>query len=288
MQKIWIAGASGMLGSHVQRLLKKKEISFIANDYPEVDITDLDTVTSFVSSENISHIINCAAYTQVDQAEIEKEKAYKINAIGPYHLGIAAKKQGARVVHFSTDYVFDGKEHSPYTEEHYCTPLGVYGMSKLAGEIKLLEEHRQACVIRTSWLFGFPGKNFVQTMMRLMKEKEELQVVSDQVGRPTYCEDLAEAALMLLEEEGVYHFANSQETSWYTFATEIHRQMQENGFISVAKNITPILSYDYPTLAQRPMYSTLCTKKIEEHLGIIPRPWQEALKDYLTLLKQAV
>jgi dTDP-4-dehydrorhamnose reductase len=286
MKKIWICGASGMLGSHFTRLLAQRKISFIANDSQQIDILQLDTVSDFVRTQKISHIINCAAYTQVDQAETEQKQAYLVNAIGPHNLGIAGRRHGARVVHFSTDYVFDGKGRAPYTEEHTCTPAGAYGMSKLAGEMKLLDEHQHSCIIRTSWLFGLPGKNFVETMLRLMQEKEQLRVVSDQVGRPTYCQDLAETVLDLLDEEGVFHFANAFETSWYQFAKEIYRQGKELNYHLKSCTIEPIATRDYPTPAKRPNYSTLSTKKIEQHLGLIPRPWQEALSDYLVNYKR--
>lgn len=285
MKKIWICGASGMLGSHFKRLLTQRQISFVANDSKEVDITNLDCVSDFVRIQKISHIVNCAAYTQVDKAEAEQKQAYLVNAVGPHNLGIAGRRHGARVLHFSTDYVFDGKSHIPYTEEHYCTPTSAYGMSKLAGEIKLLDEHCHSCVIRTSWLFGIPGKNFVETVLRLMNEKEQLRIVYDQVGRPTYCQDLAEIALELLDEEGIFHFANAFETSWFQFAKEIHRQAKELEFPMKVKTFEPIPAHEYPTGAKRPAYSTLNTKKIEGYLGITPRPWQEALSDYLINFK---
>jgi dTDP-4-dehydrorhamnose reductase len=284
--KIWLCGADGMLGSHFKRLLKALKIPHIANDYQQIDITQLDDVSDFVRVQKTTHIINCAAYTQVDKAENEQKQAYLVNAVGPHHLGVAARRHGAHVIHFSTDYVFDGKGRTPYTEEHSCTPIGAYGMSKLAGEIKLLDEHAHACIIRTSWLYGWPGKNFVETMLRLMGEREELRVVSDQVGRPTYCQDLALATLKLLNEEGIFHFANTSETSWYQFAKEIHKQAKELGFPLKLKKIDPISTEEYPTPAQRPAYSTLSTKKIEQKLGGSPRSWQEALNEYLTLYKQ--
>ncbi|WP_068471357.1 dTDP-4-dehydrorhamnose reductase [Candidatus Protochlamydia phocaeensis] len=286
MKKIWICGAAGMLGSHFTRLLTKRAIPFVANDHQQIDITQLEMVSDFVRTQKISHIINCAAYTQVDKAEVEQKQAYLINAVGPHYLGIAGRRHGARVVHFSTDYVFDGKGRAPYTEEHTCTPMGAYGMSKLAGEVKLLDEHEHSCIIRTSWLFGLPGKNFVDTMLRLMQERDQLRIVSDQIGRPTYCQDLAEATLDLLDEEGIFHFANAFETSWYQFAKEIYRQGKELNFPLKSCAIEPIQTEDYPTPAKRPAYSTLSTKKIERHLGRMPRPWQEALYDYLTTFKR--
>ena len=285
MTKIWLCGAFGMLGSHVKRLLSKKKTSFLANDHKEIDITDLEAVSDFVRVQKITHVINCAAYTQVDLAEKEQKQAYLVNAVGPHNLGIAGRRHGARVLHFSTDYVFDGKARSPYTEEHTCTPLGAYGMSKLAGEIKLLDEHQKACIIRTSWLFGYPGKNFVDTMLQLMGEKEQLRVVSDQVGRPTYCQDLAETAWEMLDTEGLFHFANAFETTWHQFAAEIHKQASAMGFPLKLKKLEPIKTNEYPTPAQRPAYSVLNTKKIEQHLGRTPRSWREALSDYLVQVK---
>jgi dTDP-4-dehydrorhamnose reductase len=286
-KKIWICGAAGMLGSHFQRLLTERQIPFVANDYKELDITQLDPVSDFVRKQQISHIINCAAYTQVDKAEEEQKQAYLINAMGPHHLAIAARRHGAKLIHFSTDYVFDGSSRLPYTEEHVCAPIGAYGMSKWAGEVKVLNEHSRSCVIRTSWLYGLPGKNFVETMLRLMNEREALRVVSDQIGRPTYCQDLAEAALDLLEldQEGVFHFANSSETSWYQFAREIYSQAKEVGFPLKVQLIESITTKDYPTPAKRPAYSTLSTKKLEQVLGRTPRTWKEALRDYLVKYK---
>lgn len=285
MKKIWLCGSKGMLGSHFDRLLRERQNLFVATTKDEVDITDLESTSHFVREQRITHIINCAAYTQVDKAESEQKEAYVINAIGPYHLGVAAKRHRARVLHFSTDYVFDGKGKVPYKENHPCSPINAYGMSKLAGEMKLLEEHEHACVIRTSWLFGFPGKNFVETMLRLMREKERLSIVYDQVGRPTYCQDLAEAALDLLDEEGIFHFANTFQTSWFQYAQEIERQARHLHFPLKVDGIEPISSKKYPTPAERPVYSTLDTHKIESILGRKIRPWQEALHDYLLLLK---
>lgn len=285
MKKIWVCGAGGMLGSHFTRLLTQRNIPFVANDHSQVDITKLEAVSKFVKAQKISHIINCAAYTQVDKAESEPKETYTVNALGPHHLAIAARKQGAQLIHFSTDYVFDGKGRVPYTEEGQCSPLGLYGMSKLAGEMKVLGELETACIIRTSWLYGLPGKNFVATMLNLMKDREQLRVVSDQIGRPTYCEDLAEAALALLDHSGIFHFANSTETSWYEFAREIHRQAQELGFPLKVKQIDPISTQEYPTPAQRPGYSTLSTQKYEKVTGRAPRIWQEALRDYLKKYK---
>lgn len=283
--KIWVCGAAGMLGSHFRRLLTDRNIPFIANGHQQVDITQLDPVSDFVRIQKITHIINCAAYTAVDKAEEEQKQAYLINAVGPHYLGIAGRRHGARVIHFSTDYVFDGKGRIPYTEESLCAPETAYGMSKVAGEIKLQDEHERSCIIRTSWLYGLPGKNFVETMIRLMSEKEHIRVVADQRGRPTYCHDLAEATLELLNETGVFHFANAYETTWYHFAQEIYKQAKAMGFPLKVQEIEAIVTREYPTPAKRPAYSTLATKKIEGTLGRFIRPWTEALNDYLKTYK---
>lgn len=282
MKKIWICGALGMLGSHFKRSLEKDPlISFVATDYQEIDITQLEQVSEFVRMQQITHILNCAAYTQVDRAEEEEKQAYIVNAIGPHNLSIASRRHGARLIHFSTDYVFDGEHRKPYTEQTSCNPIGAYGRSKLAGEIKILNEYEEVCIIRTSWLFGFPGINFVSKMLQLMYERDTIAVVSDQVGRPTYCGDLVHATLNLLEEKGIYHFANASETSWYLFAEEILKQAKQLGYPLKTKIIEPVSSANYKTNAKRPFYSTLNTSKIEKKLPKSLRTWKEALKDYL-------
>lgn len=285
MKKIWITGVNGMLGSHLKRLLDTQKIAYIATTHQEVDITDLDLVSDVIRIQKITHVVNCAAYTKVDQAENEQKQAYQVNAIGAHHLAIAGRRHGARIIHFSTDYVFDGKSHFPYTEDAILSPIGAYGISKMVGEVKLLEEHEHTCVIRTSWLFGDTGHNFVTTMLKLMAEKEELKIVNDQIGRPTYCQDLAEATLALLEEEEIFHFANSQETTWFKFAEEIYRQAQSMDFDLKVKQLIPISTQEYPTLAKRPQYSVLNTNKFEQLLNKPIRPWQEALKDCLIQLR---
>lgn len=286
-RRVWICGANGMLGSHFQRLLGEKQIPFLANGHRQIDITDRDAVAAFVRVQKITHIINCAAYTQVDKAESEPEFAYKANAMGPAHLGLAARKYGARVIHFSTDYVFNGFGKQPYKEEQICSPLGAYGMSKLAGEVKLLDVLPEACIIRTSWLFGHPGKNFVDTMLKLMSQRDSLRIVVDQIGRPTYCQDLADAALEMLDLPGLFHFANQGETSWFDFASEIQRQALDRGVLIKPCALEPIPTSGYPTPAKRPAYSSLNTNKIEQQLGRCPRSWQAALSDYLLLYQQS-
>lgn len=282
--KIWLPGGSGMLGSHFQRLLAKKHIPFVVTNSQDVDIGHEGAVEDFVKREKIDQIINCAAYTQVDKAESESEQAYRVNAMGPENIGKAARKHNIKaVIHFSTDYVFDGNNQSPYREDHLCDPIGVYGKSKWEGEQRLLDAYPEACIIRTSWLYGMPGKNFVETMLRLMAEREVLRVVHDQVGCPTYCEDLAEVSLKMLGQAGLFHFSNCNQTSWHEFAQEIYRQAHSMGYPLKVQKIEPIRSEEYPTPAKRPAYSTLDTHKISKALGNSPRGWQEALRDYLTM-----
>lgn len=281
--KIWITGRKGMLASHFNRLLVRRDLPFVSTGKEEVDITSESAVRSFVKDNQITHIINCAAYTQVDKAESEADAAFQINAKGPENLG----KSGAKVIHFSTDYVFNGKNVVPYREEDVCAPLGVYGTTKREGEKKLLEVNpTKACIIRTSWLYGAPGKNFVDTMIRLMEERETLRVVQDQVGCPTYCQDLAEATLQMLDEAGIFHFANSNQTSWFEFSKEICKQAKEAGWSLKVNSIEPIQTHEYPTPAKRPAYSTLSTDKVAHLLGGKPRPWQDALKDYILLKRE--
>ena len=271
----------GMLGSHFRRLLKDRSLDFIATGQ-EINIADEKLVSDFVVKEKPSHIINCAAYTNVDQGESEPQKAERSNSIGPAVLGKISHQNSIKLVHFSTDYVFNGKKNIPYREEDLCAPLGAYGRSKHAGELNLLKENEKACIIRTSWLFGFPGKNFVETILKLLQEKESLRVVSDQLGRPTYCQDLAEAALQLIDQSGIFHFANSSQTSWHAFAEAIREQALLRDLPIKTQKIEAITTAEYPTKAMRPTYSTFDTTKYEQFTKMTPRPWKEALNEYLS------
>ena len=263
----------------------------------ELDITDAARVDAYAETNGFTHVINCAAYTAVDRSESEEAAAYAVNAAGPHHLARAAARADAALLHVSTDYVFDGNARQPYREGDLCNPLGVYARSKREGELRVLETRsegrsdRPVYILRTSWLYGEGGSNFVATMLRLMAERRELRVVADQRGRPTYTRDLAEAVLKLLGLEvgaaapvpdgGVYHFANRGETSWHEFATAILDLGRQRGHRLVTQSIEAITSADYPVPAPRPAYSVLATEKIEAALGYAPRPWQDALGDYL-------
>lgn len=281
--KIWICGHEGMLGQHFLAHVQEKQIPFVVSDRDAVDITNLSQVLDFMQKHTISHIVNCAAYTAVEQAEKEPLTAYATNANGPKHLATAAKKSGAYLLHFSTDYVFDGKASSPYRETDFCNPLNIYGISKRAGEIKLLDTYDKSCVIRTSWLFGGKKSHFVQKVLQLLQERQELSFVDDQIGCPTYCVDLAEAALILLlrGETGLFHFANQGETSWFLFAKEIQAEALNLGWHFQCTSLKPIPSSHYPAQAKRPVYSCLDTTKIEKILKTPPRNWKEALSNDL-------
>ena len=264
-----ITGCKGQLGTELSRLLPNA----ICADVDVLDITDENAVQNFVRDNNIYVIINCAAYTAVDKAESDIELATKINIDGPRNLA----KTGAKIIHISTDYVFDGTGHMPYTTDEKTNPVSVYGKTKLAGEIAVLENNSVAVVIRTAWLYSPYGNNFVKTMRRLGGEKTEINVVSDQIGTPTYAADLADAIVkiipqMNIENSGIYHFTNEGVCSWYDFANEII------GLSNLNCLVNPIKSSQYPTPAARPFYSVLDKDKIKSVFGINIKHWKDGLK----------
>ena len=276
LDKVLITGSKGQLGTELSKLLPDA----ISTDVPELDIANLSAVHQLVKEHNISTIVNCAAYTAVDKAEDDVELATKINVLGPENLA----KTGCRIVHISTDYVFDGKGYKPYTPEDPTNPVSVYGKTKRAGELSLLQNAKEAVIIRTAWLYSPYGNNFVKTMQRLGAEKENVNVVADQVGTPTYAADLAKAIVCILPQIdektcGIYHYTNEGVCSWYDFATEI---MDQSG---LKCQVHPIPTSAYPTKAQRPFYSVLDKSKIKNTFDIKIRHWKNALisslKNYL-------
>lgn len=264
-----ITGSKGQLGTELSKLLPDA----ICADIDILDITDENAVKNFVHDNNIDVIINCAAYTAVDKAETDIELATKINVDGPRNLA----KSGAKIIHISTDYVFDGTGHRPYNPDEKTNPVSVYGKTKQAGEVAVLENADVAVVIRTAWLYSPYGNNFVKTMRRLGAEKDSLNVVADQIGTPTYAADLADAIVKIIpqitsENSGVYHFTNEGVCSWYDFANEI---MELSNLECV---VNPIKSSQYPTPAARPFYSVLDKDKIKQVFGINIKHWKDGLQ----------
>ena len=272
-----ILGAHGMLGTAFKKMLDGHKLTHTALSSQECDITNRDAVFSAINRRDI-FCINCAAYTKVDLAESEKEKAFQVNATGVKNIAEACAKHGVALIHFSTDYVFDGKKKSGYAEADTPHPLSVYGESKLAGEkaVEAMMGRTPYYIVRTSWLYGPNGKNFVATIARLLKEKPELKVVNDQFGSPTYTMHLALAVLQnfLFPQEllasGIYHLTNSGTTTWYEFAKEIAALTES------ATPVLPITTEEYPLPAKRPHYSTLINTKLSQL-----KDWKVALKNFL-------
>ena len=272
---ILVVGADGMLGRDMLALIGAAGRGV---DIGEIDITSLESTERVIRTLKPEAVINCAAYTDVDGCETNVETAMQVNGEGVAHLAMATREIGARLVHVSTDYVFDGGKGRPYVEDDAPCPLGVYGESKLAGELNagFNPDH---LIVRTQWLFGLHGKNFVETMLRLAVEKDELSVVDDQIGSPTWTVDLSHAVLALLKTDhrGIYHAANSGFCSWNGFAQAIF----EEAGLSV--RVHGMTTDELNRAARRPLYSTLDCSKLEQDTGFRPQPWRSALKMYLQL-----
>ena len=277
MANILVTGADGQLGSELKKIAFSPLDEVFFTDVAELDITDKKAVEDYVSRNDIDTIVNCAAYTAVDRAEEESDRAELINVRAVENLADVAMREGCLLVHVSTDYVFDGMASEPYTEKSVVNPQTVYGCTKLAGERAIKRSGCLAIIIRTAWLYSEFGNNFVKTMLRLAEEKGELNVVSDQVGTPTYAADLAAAIVHVLaddcvaEKTGIYHFSNEGICSWYEFAQEIMRLSGEKC------KVNAIATVDYPTKAHRPAYSVLDKTKIKEKFGVSVPEWKEAL-----------
>jgi dTDP-4-dehydrorhamnose reductase len=277
--KVLLTGSKGQLGScFCDRLPAGWDV--LATDSDSLDITDLARVKQVVADYRPDAIVNAAAYTAVDKAETENELAARINEQGPKNLAQAAAEAGCRLIHVSTDYVFDGQAKAPYREADVTNPLGVYGKTKLDGEIAVAGAHPEAIIIRTAWVFSEYGNNFVKTMLRLAKDRDVLGIVADQRGCPTYAGDIAQAIIDLLQrraEGGVYHFCGDKEVSWSEFAEAIFAAAMAQGLLEKSPQVNGITTEQYPTPAKRPAYSSLDCEKIER-LGISRSDWMNALK----------
>ncbi|MBA3025016.1 MAG: dTDP-4-dehydrorhamnose reductase [Sulfurimonas sp.] len=284
MMNILVTGSKGQLGSEIQELASEYAYNFFFTDRNNLDITDVNAIKTFAEKNAINAIVNCGAYTAVDKAETDEVNANAVNHLAVSNLAQIAKEKNIILIHVSTDYVFDGKNFKPYTEDDTTNPNGVYGKTKLDGENALKEINPpNAVIIRTSWVYSSYGANFVKTMLRLGKEKESLGVIYDQVGTPTYARDLAKAILDILpniknEKVEIYNYSNEGVLSWYDFAKEIMRMAKLNC------HINPIETKEYPTPAQRPHYSLLNKSKIKKEFSLNIPYWKDSLDECLIKL----
>ncbi|MHC6203922.1 dTDP-4-dehydrorhamnose reductase [Breznakiellaceae bacterium SP9] len=288
---IWLIGCKGMLGQELALLLEKRNMPFTGTD-SETDITDKNALTKFTHGKKISWVINCAAYTAVDKAEDDEDICRRLNAAGAANIAETAQQIGARFIHISTDYVFDGRALCPYKEEDAPNPIGVYGRTKRNGEEKVLMLHKSPYIIRTAWLYGKQGNNFVRTMLRLMTEKESLNVVNDQKGTPTWARDLASVIITLIEKNkirplppGFYHFTDRGECTWFEFARAIYDEGRKLNILTKECQILPCTSGEFPAKVKRPLYSVLDKSKISAALNVTIPFWEESLKNCLTEIK---
>ena len=287
--RVLITGSNGQLGSEIKKLATNySKLDFIFKDLPELDICNFEALQAFILDHKINVVINCAAYTAVDKAEEDAEIAERVNSMGVLNLVNALQTVNGKLIHISTDYVFDGDHFLPYKETDPVSPIGVYGETKRAGELAVINCDIDSIVIRTSWLYSSYGNNFVKTMLRLGNEKENLRVIFDQVGTPTYARDLANTCLEILckntsenisKKGNLYHYSNEGVTSWYDFAISI---MELGGMDCKVK---PIQTKDYPALAKRPHYSVLNKSKIKIDFKIEISYWRDSLKDCIEKIK---
>lgn len=282
---VMVTGANGQLGKELRQLESQwPQFEFLFLSREDLPIHHFELVRNFFKAAHPSYLINCAAYTAVDKAEQEKDLAYQINAEAVGVLAAVCKEYHCRFVHVSTDYVFDGTGNKPYTEEDITEPQCVYGASKLEGEKQALAFNPASIIIRTSWVYSSFGKNFVKTILQLLREKPSIRVVGDQVGSPTYATDLAKVILEVISSKnwksGIYNFSNDGVISWFTFAKAIAE------LAGIATPIESISTSEYPTPAKRPAWSVLDTSKIKATYGVEVRDWKEGLKDCLVLLNK--
>ena len=280
---ILITGANGQVGHEFQYLSKASDFNFIFVDIAELDITDNAAVLNFFRNKNIDFCVNCAAYTAVDKAESEPEIAEKVNVTGAKNLAEGCALKDIPLIHLSTDYVYHNQQNTPFKEHDETNPQGVYAKTKLDGDEIALKTNPKTIILRTSWVYSSYGKNFVKTMLRLGPERDELTVIFDQIGTPTYARDIAKSILEILpsleqKSPGIYHLSNEGVTSWYDFAVAIF------DLKGIECRVKPIETKDYPTPAKRPHFSLLNKAKIKADFGLEIPHWRESLRDCLELL----
>jgi dTDP-4-dehydrorhamnose reductase len=293
--KLLITGAAGQLGKvFVSELKANREIQFSAYSRGDLDVTCVDEAQTVIARERPDFVINTAAYTQVDLAESEKDNAFLVNETGPANLAEVCKRLDIPLVHFSTDYVFDGSKKSPWNEHDATAPLGIYGASKLAGEKAITQIHSKHLIFRTSWVFSEYGHNFVKTMLHVGSMREKMKVVDDQKGKPTAAREIVRLILAILpkvdNQWGIYNLAQPQAVSWYNFAQAIFEQarsLDKNYWDKqlLVSDLQPIPSSEYPTHAQRPANSELDTAKLESTFGLTIKPWHESLNQTIGALQ---
>ncbi|MGB5177899.1 MAG: dTDP-4-dehydrorhamnose reductase [Gammaproteobacteria bacterium] len=281
--KILVTGVSGQLGSEVVERFRQLGHAVVAADRRMLDLLQPGQAAAVIGAQQPDWVINCAAYTQVDKAESEPEQAFIINRDTPAQLARAVAAYGGRLLQLSTDFVFDGTQTRPYVEDDATNPLGVYGRSKLEGEQAVQRELPEAVILRTAWVYGVHGHNFVKTMLRLAIAGKPLRVVSDQRGSPTWTSDIVAAIVALVDQQasGVFHFTAAGETSWHGFASAILEEAASAGFTIKTNNVEPIATSEYPTPATRPAYSVLNTDKISACLPFTIPAWRDSLTNML-------
>lgn len=288
MMKVLITGSNGQLGSEINSLsFKYKNLEMVFKDLPELDICNAQSIKNFIVDQNINAVINCAAYTNVEKAEENIEIAKRVNTTGVYNIVKALEKVNGKLIHISTDYVFNGTQSFPYKETDLVSPLGTYGKTKRGGELAVINSNIDSIVIRSSWLYSSFGKNFVKTILHLGYNKDSINVISDQIGTPTYARDLAQTCLNILSTSEqmnikgkIYHYSNEGVASWYDFAVMIKE------FAGLKCEVKPIQTKDYPTIVKRPKYSVLNKRKVKEDFNIKIPFWTVSLEDCIKKLKK--
>jgi dTDP-4-dehydrorhamnose reductase len=281
---IWVIGDRGMLGSELRERLNRSGIEYIGTDR-ELDITDNAAISAFASGKRIRWVVNCAAYTAVEKAEDEPLLCRRLNAYGAGNIASVAASIDAKMVQISTDYVFDGSARRPYLEDDPVNPIGTYGRTKAEGELLVLRNCPGSFIIRTAWLYGKHGGNFIYTMLKLMKDRESINVVADQRGSPTWASDLTDAIIRIIESEsdkyGIYHYTDEGDISWFDFAVAIRGLAKSSGILTKNCAINPITTEEFPAKVRRPAYSVLSKKKIREVFGISVPDWLSSLRAFM-------